>query len=103
MLIWLFGDVKQVEVTERNKYVSAGIMELERANVEWYLSLNKDHLPDGVEGAYRRMIIDDEEVVFDNVASDLHTISYQDIIAGNGYGIDDSIKSIELIERIRNG
>lgn len=103
LLIWLFGDVEQLEVITRDKYVSSGIMELERANVEWFLSLNKDHLPSDKEGVYRRMVVDGEEVVFDNVASDLHTISYQDIIAGQGYGIDDSIKSIELIERIREG
>lgn len=103
LLIWLFGDVQQVEVTKRDKYVSSGVMELERANVEWFLSLNKDHLPSGKEGVYRRMMVGNEEVVFDNVASNLHTISYQDIIAGEGYGIDDSIKSIELIETIREG
>jgi len=103
LLIWLFGDVQQVEVTERNKYVSAGVLELENANVEWFLSLNKDHLPSDKESVYRRMVVDGEEVVFDNVASDLHTISYQDIISGYGYGIDDSIKSIDLIERIREG
>jgi UDP-N-acetyl-2-amino-2-deoxyglucuronate dehydrogenase len=103
LLIWLFGDVQKVEVTKRDKYVSSGVMDLERANVEWFLSLNKDHLPSDKESVYRRMVVDGEEVVFDNIASDLHTISYQDIISGYGYGIDDSIKSIDLIERIREG
>lgn len=103
MLIWLFGDVIQVEVTERNKYISSGVLELENANVEWFLSLNKENLPKGVDAFYRSITIDGEEIRFDNVSTALHTIAYQDILAGDGYGIDDSIKAIDLVERIREG
>jgi len=101
MLIWLFGDVEQVELTARTEKLSAGIMELKNANVEWFLSLNRYDLPKGSDKFYRSMVVDGEEVRFDNVFADLHTTSYQKILNGQGYGIDDSIKAIELVEKIR--
>ena len=103
VLLWLFGPLEKCEVTVRNEKLSAGIMELKNANVEWFLSLNKDDLPEGVENFYRRMNVDGEDIIFDNVFTDLHTESYREILAGRGYGIDDSMDSIRLVQHIRNG
>jgi len=102
MLLWLFGPMEQCEVSDRNERLSAGIMELKSANVEWFLSLNKNDLPKGVNDFYRRMNVDGEDVIFDNVFADLHTESYKEILAGRGYGIDDSMDAIRLVQHIRN-
>jgi len=101
MLIWLFGDVKQFEITDRHPALSTGILQLEKANVEWFLSLCRTDLPDENQKFYRSMIVNGMEVRFDNVFSELHIESYKEILSGNGYGIEDSIKAIKLVQEIR--
>jgi UDP-N-acetyl-2-amino-2-deoxyglucuronate dehydrogenase len=101
MLLWLFGDVKKYEVTTRGKKLSTGVLQLERANVEWFLSLSRSDLPDPKQNFHRSMIVNDMEVRFDNVFSELHTESYKEILSGNGYGIEESMKAIQLVEQIR--
>ena len=101
MLLWLFGNLKTFEVTARNERKSAGILQLEKANVTWNLSLDKNDLPYKNMKFYRSMMVNDKEVRFDNVFSELHTESYKGILAGNGYGIDDSLNAISLVQQIR--
>ena len=100
LLLWLFGSVKKVEVTSRTNKKSYGILELERANVIWFLSIDKEDVPYGKK-FYRRMIIDSEEVEFDSVFSELHTQSYFNILNGGGFGIEETIKAIQLTSNIR--
>jgi len=101
MLIWLFGDVKMFEIKTRTDKKSYGILTLERANVTWFLSLDRKDLPYGVKNFYRSMRVNGEEVRFDNVFSELHTEAYREILEGCGYGIEDSIKAIKLTQQIR--
>jgi UDP-N-acetyl-2-amino-2-deoxyglucuronate dehydrogenase len=101
MLIWLFGDVNEFRIIKRTYKKSTGILKLKRANVSWYLSLDREDLPDSTQDFYRSMTINGEEMRFDNVFSELHTESYKDILNGGGYGIDDSMKAIELVQQIR--
>jgi len=103
MLIWLFGYVISFEITERDEKRSIGCLRLERANVVWYLSLDKDDLPDKSQKFYRSMIVNGNEINFDNVFADLHTDSYKDILEGNGFGIEDSMAAVGLVQRIREG
>lgn len=101
MLIWLFGDVKKFEIKTRNDKKSCGVLTLEHAKVTWFLSIDIKDLPYGIGNFYRCMIINGEEMRFDNVFSDLHTESYKEILSGRGYGIEDSMKAIELVQKIR--
>lgn len=106
MLSWIFGRVESstVHVAEDNK--AAGLLRLKKANVKWYLSLDSKDLPKKAikEGkpTYRSIKIDEEEIEFSGGFTDLHTISYQDILDGKGYGINDSSNSIEIAHMIRN-
>lgn len=102
MVIWLFGDVKNIELIKRDDKHSVGNLELEHANVHWDLSLDRNDLPPG-SNFYRNMTIDGMEVRFDNVFSELHTESYREILKGNGFGIDDSLKAIDVVQKIREG
>ncbi len=101
MLIWLFGDVESFHVEDSNEQQSCGILHLEHANVLYYLSLDINDLPDSKQKFYRSMKVNGEEVRFDNVFSELHTESYREILNGRGYGIEDSIKAIRLVQQIR--
>ena len=107
MLIWIFGAVKHQEVhySEPLKKMS-GYIELEKAEVRWFLSVDFNDLPDEVKAknqrTYRSITFDGEEIEFSGGFTDLHTVVYKDILNGGGFGVDDARPSIELVYRIRN-
>jgi UDP-N-acetyl-2-amino-2-deoxyglucuronate dehydrogenase len=106
MLTWIFGDVKEniVHISEDDK--SSGFLKLEKATVRWYLSLDFNDIPQNIketgQRTYRSITIDNKEIEFSNGFTDLHTLSYQEIINGNGFGLDDARKSVEIVHDIRN-
>ena len=106
MLSWIFGKVQSstVHVSHENK--AAGLIHLEKANIKWFLSLDKNDLPDKIkkknQPTYRSIKIDNEEIEFSGGFTDLHTISYTEILNGKGYGISDASNSIEIAHMIRN-
>jgi len=106
MLIWIFGKVQMNVVHVFEPHRAAGYLELENARVRWFLSVDENSLPADVRKAgqrtYRSITVDGEEVEFSKGFTDLHTVSYQEIIAGNGFGLDEARPSIETVYAIRN-
>ena len=106
MLIWVFGAVKKIDVNELKLDVGSGYIELERARVNWKLSINYDHIPENIKKqgkrTYRSLIMNGAQIEFSDGFTDLHTISYQEIIKGNGFGLQEARPSIELAYGIRN-
>ena len=107
MLMWIFGNVKHHEVhySEPLKKM-AGYIELEKANVRWFLSVDYNDLPEEIkqkgQRTYRSITFDGEEIEFSGGFTDLHTVVYEDILNGGGFGIEDARPSIELVYQIRN-
>lgn len=105
LLMWLFGPVQETAVYLADSDRMAGMIELEHACVHWYLSINKNDLPEGYlqngKYAFRSITIDGEEVEFSEGFTDLHTRVYEDILQGGGFGIEDARPSIELVHRVR--
>ena len=105
LLLWLFGGVKSCDVHVREPRRMSGHLELERARVNWFLSAESADLPftpePGVRTTYRSIAVDGSEIEFSEGFTDLHTRVYQEVLAGRGFGIDDSRPSIELTHRIR--
>jgi UDP-N-acetyl-2-amino-2-deoxyglucuronate dehydrogenase len=106
MLIWIFGDVKQNITHRLEEDKASGYLELEQARIRWYLSINADDLPAAVkekgQRTFRSITMDDVEIEFSDGFTDLHTQTYQEILAGNGYALEESKKSIEVVYTIRN-
>ena len=107
LLIWLFGSVQESVVHLLEEEKAAGTLELERANVEWHLSLDandlpEDHVRKNGRATFRSISVDGEEVEFSNGFTDLHTRVYEEILEGCGFGIEDARPSIELVHSIRN-
>ena len=106
MLSWIFGDLKENIVHVNTHDRSAGYLEFEKARVRWFLSINADTLPDEVKAkgqtTYRSITIEGEELEFSGGFTDLHTISYQQIISGNGYGLEAPRQAIEIVHNIRH-
>lgn len=106
MLSWIFGDVKQNVVHVNTHDRSAGYLEFEKARVRWFLSINYDVLPDEIKAkgqrTYRSITVEDEELEFSGGFTDLHTISYEEILKENGYGIEAPRQAIEIVHNVRH-
>jgi UDP-N-acetyl-2-amino-2-deoxyglucuronate dehydrogenase len=105
MLLWVFGAVKENRVTEHTAQTASGQLELERANVNWMLSIDANTLPDEAKAAgkrtFRTLTIDGEGFEFSEGFTELHTKSYEEILKGNGFPISETLKAIELVHTIR--
>lgn len=106
LLIWLFGNVRTNHLFLRDDLRSAGFIELERAEVRWFLSIDRKNLPHEIseqgKQTYRSITIDGEEIEFTEGFTNLHTRVYEKILQGNGHGIDDARPSIEAAYDIRH-
>ena len=106
MLQWIFGKTQWNVVHLLQPTKAAGFLELEGARVRWFLSLDSKDLPEAARACakttYRSITVDGEELEFSEGFTDLHTLSYQEILAGNGFGLDDTKPSIETAFEIRN-
>jgi UDP-N-acetyl-2-amino-2-deoxyglucuronate dehydrogenase len=106
MLIWIFGEVKENIVLQHTDNTASGKLVLEKADVDWFLSINAGVLPDDVKQAgkstFRSLTIDGEGFEFSDGFAELHTRSYEEILGGNGFPLSEAKKSIELVHRIRD-
>jgi UDP-N-acetyl-2-amino-2-deoxyglucuronate dehydrogenase len=106
MLTWIFGSVKQnvCHVSDEDK--AAGFLELERARVRWFLSVNYDLIPEHIKATgqrtYRSITVEGEEIEFSGGFTDLHTKSYEAVLEGNGFGLMEAKTSIDIVHDIRN-
>ncbi|MCF2857419.1 Gfo/Idh/MocA family oxidoreductase [Pseudoalteromonas sp. SMS1] len=109
MLHFIFGELQSNEVHYRDEKTASGYLQYERARVKWFLSIDANNLPEnavkGEKLTYRSITINDgdsaEELEFSGGFTDLHTLSYQNILAGNGFGVDENRIAIETVENIR--
>jgi len=106
LLSWIFGDTKNniVHLSEPKK--AAGFLELENARVRWLLSLDYHDIPDHIkvtgQRTYRSIIIEGEAIEFSEGFTDLHTLTYKEILAGHGFGLNEARQSVETAFTIRN-
>ena len=106
MLMWIFGDVKENIVEKHTAVTASGKLELEKASVNWMLSIDADTLPEDAKLAnkrtFRSLKINDEAFEFSDGFTELHTKSYNDILNGKGFGLSETRKAIDLVSQIRN-
>ena len=106
MLTWIFGSVKENVTHLLEEDRAAGFLHLERARVRWFLSINYDLIPEHIkaigQGTYRSIRVEGEDMEFSSGFTDLHTRSYEEILAGNGFGLYEAKPSIEIVHEIRN-
>ena len=105
MLLWLFGEVQNedLHIATHDRY--AGILHLQRADVRYFLSINRDTLPEDAQKrgdtTLRTLEIDGQNVEFSSGFTDLHTASYREVFAGNGFRLEDVRPAIALVHRLR--
>jgi len=106
MISWIFGEVEENITHLKTPFANAGYLKLKNARVKWFLSVNYDYIPQEIKATgqrtYRSITVDGEEIEFSGGFTDLHTRSYEEILKGNGFGLDEARKSIEIVSTIRN-
>jgi UDP-N-acetyl-2-amino-2-deoxyglucuronate dehydrogenase len=105
MLHFVFGKLQKNVVHYSGEAKAAGYLEYERARVRWFLSIDANDLPEDVKGkktTFRSIDIGGEQLEFSEGFTDLHTISYQEILQGRGYGLSDARHCIETVDVIRS-
>ena len=102
MLLWIFGDIKNNYVSHHTKHNTSGYLELERANVDWTLSVDERDLPHKEWKAFRTITVNGEEIDFSDGFIDLHTKSYKEILNNRGFTLEDAKPALELVHKIRN-
>lgn len=106
MLSWIFGKVKSSTVHAYEADKAAGFIELERARVRWYLSLDATDIPDQALAkgmrTYRSITVEGEEIEFSEGFTNLHTDTYRHILEGKGFGLEEAKPCILLTHELRN-
>jgi UDP-N-acetyl-2-amino-2-deoxyglucuronate dehydrogenase len=106
MLTWIFGDVEKVEISMQNNETAIGKLYLEKARINWLLSIDYDVIPEEIKAlgkrTYRTLNIEGQELEFSDGFTELHTESYRNILDGNGFGLVDCRKAIEIVSKIRS-
>ncbi|TNE57482.1 MAG: Gfo/Idh/MocA family oxidoreductase [Bacteroidetes bacterium] len=106
MLHWIFGEVEENKVYVHTHDRATGYLKLEKARVRWFLSINYDTIPEAVKNngmrTYRSITVEGREIEFSTGFTDLHTLSYQAILEGKGFGLAAAARAVEIAHTIRN-
>ncbi len=106
MLGWIFGDVQENIVHIHTHDRAAGYLEFEKARVRWFLSINYDTIPDEVKKkglrTYRAITIGDDTFEFSGGFTELHTRSYEHVLKGKGFLLEDAKQAINIVYDIRH-
>jgi UDP-N-acetyl-2-amino-2-deoxyglucuronate dehydrogenase len=106
MLHFVFGKLQNNIVHYSSDTKAAGFLEYEHARVRWFLSIDIDDIPllqrQQGQRTFRSIKIDDEEIEFSDGFTDLHTRSYQEILAGRGFGLEENRVAIDTVSHIRS-
>tara|TARA_B100001248_G_C27397648_1_gene466852 strand:+ start:3399 stop:4337 length:939 start_codon:yes stop_codon:yes gene_type:complete len=106
MLHFVFGDIQENIVHAHNETMAAGYIEYENARVRWFLSMDYESIPGIIREkglrTYRSIKVNGDEFEFSDGFTDLHTLSYQEILAGRGFGLEENRVAIETVSHIRS-
>lgn len=106
MLHFVFGRLQANRVHLSSETKAAGYLEYERARVRWFLSIDLDDVPaelrDRGQRTYRSITVDGEEVEFSDGFTDLHERSYEEILSGRGFGLEENRTAVETVASIRS-
>jgi UDP-N-acetyl-2-amino-2-deoxyglucuronate dehydrogenase len=106
MLTWIFGGVRENIVHYSDRQKASGFLGLENARIRWFLSIDYNDIPEkqkkNGQRTYRSILMDGNEFEFSDGFSDLHTLTYKNILNGTGFRLEETRRSIETVYTIRN-
>ena len=105
MLGFMFGELQDSRIHYHSDTKAGGYLEYAHARVRWFLSVDVEDIPEQAreqgKRTYRSITVDGDEIEFSGGFTDLHTRSYEEVLAGNGFGLDESRAAIEAVAYIR--
>ncbi len=105
MLHFIFGDLQTNIVSLRTETKASGFLEFKHARVRWFLSIDVNDVPKAVrdkgQRTFRSISVSGQELEFSGGFTDLHTKSYQEILNGRGFGLEENRSAIETVSNIR--
>ena len=106
MLHFIFGDLQQNIVHHVSDTKSSGYLEYENARVRWFLSIDVEDVPTDVfatgQRTFRSITVDGEEIEFSGGFTDLHNRSYEQILNGKGFSLEENRTAITTVKHIRD-
>ena len=100
-LLHLFGSCREATLRHRDETTLKGELSLDRADVDFLLSIDRRELPAGQarkeNRAYRSLAIDGEEHDLSGSFEHLHSAVYREVLAGRGAGVETVRSSLELV------
>ena len=103
MLHYVFGELVESELHLSTPDQTAGFLRYERADVRWFLSIDARDLPDEARAKriYRSITVDGNAFEFSEGFTDLHTVTYSEILHGRGHGLDAARACVDIVEQLR--
>ena len=105
VLTWIFGEVRTNVVHLHEHDRAAGYLEFRQAKVRWFLSIDSNTLPGDVKASgkntFRSLTINSIAIDFTEGFTDLHTQSYNKILSGEGFGLEETKRGIRMVHDIR--
>ena len=106
MLSFIFGPLQQNVVHVLEPKRASGYLEYENARVRWFLAIDYDTIPEDIKAkgqrTFRSITVNGDEIEFSGGFTDLHTRSYEEILKGNGFGLEEARSAVETVHHIRN-
>ena len=106
MLHFVFGELQENKVGFREETKASGYLEYQNARVRWFLSTDYFDIPLEIretgERTYRSLSMNGSEIEFSKNFTDLHTVSYKEILNGRGFGLMENRVAIETVAAIRS-
>jgi len=106
MLHFVFGKLQCNIVHSISDTRAGGYLEYEHARVRWFLSIDVRDVPvdqrQSGRRTFRSIAVDGVEIEFSDGFTDLHTRSYEQILDGHGFGLEDNRTAIETVSSIRD-
>lgn len=106
MLHYVFGNLQENVVHLSTPHKAAGYLEYEHARVRWFLSVDVNDVPEKGRTAgqrtWRSITMDGTEIEFSGGFTDLHQKSYEEILAGRGFGLEENRCAISTVAAIRD-
>lgn len=108
LLTYFFGRPIRNTVHHRACDCVGGALEFDGALIRYFLSINGRDLPAEAHGqkelnkATRRLVMGDRVCELSGDFTRLHTASYEEILAGRGFGIEAARPAVEIVSHIRH-
>lgn len=105
MLHFVFGGMQSSIVHLAEPMKSAGYLEYERARVRWFLSLDVNDVPaeqrEAGKRTFRAITVNSDNIEFSDGFTELHIRSYEEILAGRGFSLEENRSAVEAVASIR--